>query len=291
MENKKPDLENYLKGIVAEKTAQSYLYTINHFLKTNPKAKRYQYKDIVKHMDKVSQKQSNVQYRIRILSAIKKYYDYLVMCGYRNDHPCRKLNIKIKGNQTIQVQDLFNSTEMQLLMERENRYKHLDVRNNVLISLLIYQGLASDEIARLALKDVDLDNGTIYIKGSANLNKRTLELVPKQMILFHNYINETRSALLRGSTDKFILTKLGQPIVVNSIHAMIEPLRGLFPDRKLNPQTIRMSVICNWLNEKNIPLERVQELAGHKWPGTTEKYIKVNMLEQRELINRYFPVL
>lgn len=114
-------------------------------------------------------------------------------------------------------------------------------------------------------------------------------LVSRQMILFDNYINETRPALLRGNTDKFILTKLGQPIVVNSIHAMIEPLRGLFPNGKLNPQTIRMSVICNWLNEKNIPLERVQELAGHKWPGTTEKYIKVNILEQRELINRYFP--
>lgn len=286
----KPDLENFLRGIVSEKTAESYLYTINHFLNTNPKAKRYQYKDIVNYMEKVSKKQSNIQYRIRILSALKKYYDYLVMSGYRSDHPCKRLNIKIKGNQTIQVQELFNSMELQLLMERENRYKHLDVRNNVLISLLIYQGLASDEIVRLTVKDIDLDNGTIYIKGSTNLNKRKLELVPKQMILFSNYINETRLALKRCATDKLILTKLGKPITVDSIHAMTEPLRGLFPDRKLNPQTIRMSVICNWLNEKNIPLERVQELAGHKWPGTTEKYIKVNALEQRELINRYFPI-
>lgn len=285
----KPDLENFLRGIVSEKTAESYLYTINHFLNTNPKAKRYQYKDIVNYMEKVSKKQSNIQYRIRILSALKKYYDYLVMSGYRSDHPCKRLNIKIKGNQTIQVQELFNSMELQLLMERENRYKHLDVRNNVLISLLIYQGLASDEIVRLTVKDIDLDNGTIYIKGSANLNKRKLELVPKQMILFSNYINETRPAIKRSITDKFILTKLGKPITVDSIHAMTELFRVLFPDRKLNPQTIRMSVICNWLNEKNIPLERVQELAGHKWPGTTEKYIKVNSLEQRELINRYFP--
>ena len=285
----KPDLENFLRGIVSAKTAESYLYTINHFLNTNPKAKRYQYKDILNYMEKVSKKQSNIQYRIRILSALKKYYDYLVMSGYRSDHPCKRLNIKIKGNQTIQVQELFNSMELQLLMERENRYKHLDIRNNVLISLLIYQGLASDEIVRLTVKDIDLDNGTIYIKGSVNLNKRKLELVPKQMILFSNYINETRPAMKRSITDKFILTKLGKPITVDSIHAMTEPLRGLFPDRKLNPQTIRMSVICNWLNEKNIPLERVQELAGHKWPGTTEKYIKVNALEQRELINRYFP--
>lgn len=284
-------IESYLKQSLSLKTAESYLYTINHYLKTNPKAKRYQYKNIVAYMESVSKEQSNEQYRVRILSAIKKYYDYLVMSGYRSDHPCKKLNVKIKGNHAIQVQDLFSSAELQLLLQRENRYKNLDVRNNVLLSLLIYQGLTSDEIIRLEVKNIDLDNGTIYIKSSHVLNKRTLELVPKQMILFHNYIHETRLEMLRCKTEKLIVSKLGKPIGTDSIHAMIEPLRALFPDRKLNPQTIRMSVICNWLNEKKIPLERVQELAGHKWPGTTEKYIKVNNLQQRELINRYFPLI
>lgn len=286
---KQPTIQEYLKQNLSQKTAESYLYTINHFLKTNPKANRYQYKNIVTYMEAVSKKQANIQYRVRILSALKKYYDYLVMSGYRTDHPCKRLNIKVKSNQAIQVQDLFSSSELQLLMERENRYKHLDIRNNVLLSLLIYQGLTSDEIIRLNVKDIDLDNGTIYIKASTILNKRTLELVSKQMILFSNYINETRTELLRCKTDSLIITKLGKSMTVDNIHAMIEPLKGLFLDRKLNPQTIRMSVICNWLNEKKIPLERAQELAGHKWPGTTEKYIKVNTLEQRELINRYFP--
>lgn len=104
-------------------------------------------------------------------------------------------------------------------------------------------------------------------------------------------MQETRLEMLRCKTDRLIISKLGKPLTVDSIHAMIEPLRGLFPDRKLNPQNIRMSVICNWLNEKNISLEKVQELAGHKWPGTTEKYIKVNSSHQREMINRYFPMI
>jgi integrase/recombinase XerD len=81
------------------------------------------------------------------------------------------------------------------------------------------------------------------------------------------------------------LGKLGKPIQVDSIHAITEQLKALFPNRNLIPKTIRMSVICNWLNEKKIPLELVQELAGHKWPGTTEKYIKVNSENERELIN------
>ncbi len=59
----------------------------------------------------------------------------------------------------------------------------------------------------------------------------------------------------------------------------------------LKTQTIRMSVICNWHNEQKYPLKHVQELAGHKWVGIIEKYIKANSEQQRELINRFFPAL
>ncbi|TPG31082.1 tyrosine-type recombinase/integrase [Flavobacterium pectinovorum] len=283
-------IEQFLHQDYSKQTVDSYMFAINHFLKLNPKAKRYKYKNIVQYMEKISQQQPNAKYRVVILSAIKKYYDYLVMSEYRQDHPCKKLNIKVNSNQAVQVQDLFSSEELQLLLTRENRYENLDTRNNVLLNLLIYQGLTSDEIIRLNVQDVDLDAGMIYIKSSTNLNRRKLQLLAKQILLFSKYINEIRPKMLRSTTDKLIITKLGKPIAVNSIHAMIEPLKTLFPDKNLNPKTIRMSVICNWLNEKKLALEHVQVLAGHKWPGTTEKYIKVDSLQQRELINRFFPI-
>ena len=88
-----------------------------------------------------------------------------------------------------------------------------------------------------------------------------MNLVPRQMILFFNYLQETLIEMLRCKTENLIITKLGKPITVESIHAMIEPLRALFRDRELNTQTIRRSVICNWLNEKKISLEQAQELA------------------------------
>lgn len=287
---KKPTLEMYLNEILTTKTAESYLYTINHFVKTNPKAKRYKFKDMVNYMEQVNQKQSNPQYRIRILSAIKKYYDYLIITGQRSDHPCKKLNIKRNSTQAIQTQDLFSSEELQLLLQRENRYWFLELRNRVLLSLLIYQGLSSEEIIRLELKDIDLDNGTIYIKASKNLNRRTLELKPKQILTLSKYIDEVRPKMLMIKTDIMILNKLGKPISVGGIHSVFDQLKELFPDKTLNPQTIRMSVICNWLNEKKLTLEQTQELAGHKWIGTTQNYIKVDSKNERELINKFFPI-
>lgn len=283
-------LENFLLQDYSGQTVKSYLFAINHFLKMNPKAKRYKYNNIVQYMEEINEQQSNGKYRVVILSAIKKYYDYLVMSDYRTDHPCKRLNIKVNSNQAIQVQDLFSSEELQLLMTRENRYQNLDTRNNVLLSLLIYQGLTSDEIIRLDVKNIDLDAGTIYIKASTNLSSRKLPLLSKQIILFSKYINEVRPKMLRSKTDKLIISKLGKFITVDSVHAMIEPLKALFPDKNLNPKTIRMSVICNWLNEQKLALEHVQASAGHKWPGTTEKYVKVDSLQQRELINKFFPI-
>lgn len=283
-------LEDYLKQHLSVKTTESYMYTINHFIKTNPKAKRYKFQDILNYMDEVSQKQTNIQYRVRILSAIKQYYNYLVFVGVRNENPCKKINIKTKNNHAIQTQDLFTSEELELLLQRENRYWFLELRNQVLLSLLIYQGLASDEIASLELKDIDLDLGTVYIKASKNLNRRTLGLKPKQIKPLIEYMDEVRPKMLMTTTNKLILNKLGKPISIDGVGSVIDSLKGLFPDRKLNPQTIRMSVICNWLNEKEYSLEKAQNLAGHKWIGTTEKYFKSDAKNQRELINRYFPI-
>lgn len=46
----------------------------------------------------------------------------------------------------------------------------------------------------------------------------------------------------------------------------------------------------NWLNEKKIPLEQVQLMAGHKWISSTLKYRQNDTDEQREMMNKWFPI-
>ncbi|WP_317168255.1 tyrosine-type recombinase/integrase [Flavobacterium silvaticum] len=278
---------------MAKASAANYLHTINHFLKMHPKAKRYNYLDLVEWLAGVRNQDKTVQTAIRELSAIKKYYQYLIWSGQRNDDPSQTLTVKQGGQHQIQFQDLFTSSELELLLNRENRYRDLLDRNKVLLSLLIYQGLTSDEVIRLNVRNIDLDNGLVKVKASPKLRERTLKLQPQQILLFERYITQTRDRMMKRKavkTSKLILNKLGDPITVEGIFAVTEQLKALFPERKLNPRTIRMSVIANWMNEKKMPLEAVQEMAGHNWPSSTEKYLKVDSNQQRELINRYFPI-
>ena len=173
---------------------------------------------------------------------------------------------------------------------RENRYKHLETRNKVLIGLMIYQGLTSDELTRLTIANIDLDKGTVYIKGSKNLAQRELELKSPQTLMLYKYINEDRPHLLKSTTDKLLVGTRGVGISTDAIHSMVEQLKSLFPDTRLSPQTIRQSVICNWLNKDKIAIEHVQQMAGHKYPSSTMKYQKKDADEQRKLINKFHPL-
>ena len=282
-------LEQFIRANHTPSTAKTYLFEINNYLATNPRARYYKYMDIVKFVEILNGKYSNIRSRIQILSAVKRYYDYLLESGKRSDHPCKRLIIKSPPH-NIQTHDLFSMDELKLLFNRPNRYKNLDIRDKVVLTLLTQLALTSDEIINLNLSNINLDEGTIHIKASNKIAGRTLELDRTQIRLLDSYINETRPKMLMTETNKLILNKLGYPISVDGIHSIIEPLKSMFPDRKLNPEKIRMSVISYWLNEKKIPVEEVMDISGIKWASSVMKYKRIDIDEQRELINRFHPL-
>lgn len=274
----------------SERTMKSYEYTVSIFLHVNPEAENFKYKDVLNYLSE-NAKQSSLRTKTAILAAIKKYYDYLIEIGKRNDHPCRTLHLK-GGNRNKGVihADLFGSEELELLLEREERYTILKQKNQVLVSLLIYQGMTVGEIADLKVQHIDLDKGTVFIKESRTQTKRHLELQPKQYRIIDRYIHESRKELISVETDALILGKLGKPITPEDAHYIVSTFKPLFPDRNLNPQTIRQSVIANWLNEKKIPLEQVQLMAGQKWISTTARYRQTSVEEQRAMMNKFHPM-
>ena len=68
-----------------------------------------------------------------------------------------------------------------------------------------------------------------------------------------------------------MLTKLGTPEKGEGISYLISTFKGLFPERNLNPKTIRQSVIADLLKQGK-DLRLVQVFAGHKYPSSTERY-------------------
>jgi integrase/recombinase XerD len=281
-------LIKYLNKRLTEATAIRYLYHIDLLLLKRPAANRLQYNDIITLVEELRKSGYNGVIK-QIISAIKKYYDYLLETGLRNNHPCKQLHIRVQ-KKPIQIQDLFSSEELAILQNRENRYSDLELRNKVLISLMIYQGLSSAELTRIELRNVNLDEGHIAIQGSKQIEARTLELKPKQILLLQRYIDTERQKLNSQNLRFLLITKFGKQLLTDGIHSIIQYQKPLFPNKILSPETIRQSVISNMLNEYKRPLADVQLFAGHKYPSTTAKYRSKDVEEQRRLINMYHPL-
>ena len=147
-------IEHYLNRYHTKQTADSYLRAINHFLFHSKHKEHSGYADIVGYL-------SEYNYRSpRIIAGLKRYFDYLVETGRRDDHPCKGFTIR-KQRRDIQFQELFTGEELELLLDRPVRYKLLEDRNKVILSLLVYQGLSPQNISNVTTDDVDIDRGTI----------------------------------------------------------------------------------------------------------------------------------
>lgn len=272
------------------KTVDCYLYTVDVFLNEHPEASTYKYRDIVVYMSEIAKRYNQSESKSRILCAVKKYYDYLLESGFRKDHPCRTLLVKSRRNKEVIHQDLFTSTELELLMEREEYNEIYKIKNQVVISLLIYQGLTASEIAEMKVSHINLDAGTIFVKESRTITRRHLDIHPRQYRILDKYIHEIRPKLLNQPSDILCISQRGVPITTEFVKYIVETFKPLFPDRNLTAKTIRQSVIANWLNEKRIPLEQVQLMAGQKWISTTAKYRFTPVQERRDLINKFHPL-
>lgn len=283
--------EHYLyKCGFTKASVKTYTFQINHIISVYPNAEEFGYKDILNVLEEMVKLKPNATYRIAILASLKKYYDYLIATRKRNDHPCRNIVIKQVRNKSVVHQDFFSSSELELLFQRDERFNDVKVRNQLIVSLLIYQGITSSEVCRIRVQHVNLDEGRIFIKESRDLSRRHLEIHPKQYSLFYRYINEDRKKLLKVDSDQLIIGTRGTPVTPEIVFYLLEQSKTMFPDRNLNPETIRQSVISNWINEKRLPLEAVQLMAGHKWISSTARYRHNNVDEKRILINRFHPI-
>lgn len=298
------DLKSYLQRELSPATAARYERDLQiFFFHLNLAAGRHAqpgtatYKQIMDVIGLLRKKYSNPKTVNRILAAIKKYYDYLLHTGRRKDHPCKSISLRDTRRRSVQLQDLFTTQELEHLIEcrpesRKNR-KVNQVRNKLLLSLLVYQGMARTEISKIEIGDINLEEGTIRAKGDERTHGRTLPLKAKQVHWIYEYMNRERP---KAESNKLFIGLRGEAMSSDSLCRIVLRYQYLFrpegahsPERTLNSQTIRMSVTRNLLKEgKDIRV--VQAYMGHKSPGTTEKYKQSHTEELKAEIQKYHPI-
>lgn len=296
-------LQQYLSRYVrSPRSVDSYLYEIRRFIDRNPGYAAYTHTDITRVFADL-----NEQYRRkdgtlsgainRIFVSVKWLYSFLVYTGVRKEHPFPP-GYSIKGTKKrgfdrsaiLSPKELFGLA--MYARQEELRFINLQLRNAVVVSILVHQGLLSHELVALVCEDIDLDAGTMKVRRTRMTNSRVLPLHPSQYMLFHDYLNQSRQRLLRGNTtcQHLIVGSRAMKETVNGIGSILRRYRFLYPDKPMTAENIRKSVIYNKVNEEQRSVEEVQLFAGHKWPSSTEAYRSEIDFSDTEFINEVHPM-
>jgi integrase/recombinase XerD len=283
-------LTTYLENHLKKGTYKSYLYEIEKFKRHYKNPEKLNYQELMNYVE-LLRKNYNPQSIKRTIYAIKKFYDYLLEIGKVKYNIAKNIKIRDGKENPLQLQELLTEKELlQLLEPRKERYKILEKRNQIIISLLVNQALLVSDIENLRIENLDLKNAKIKVKSTGITNERILDLKAEQILLFYEYLKEEREKMKEKRPDNFyfLLNKLGSKITADDINYLVSTYQKDFV-KKITTIKIRQSVIKLKLDQGE-NLRKVQYFAGHKHADTTEKYRETGIEALQTAINQYHPI-
>ena len=229
------------------------------------------------------------------LTAIRHYLNDLIERGCRTENIAEGMTIR--GGTKKVLQNLLSSDELEDLYysyetnthKRSNFYFEATAkRNKVIVGLLVYQGLVSNNFNRLKVTDIDLQKGTVYIASTLRNAPRKIQMKPWQIMQLKEYIEEVLPIIqkhIRVYDERLFPLNTSQFSVL--LFPIFKKLKSY--NRKVtNNNSIRASVIVNWLKQYNI--REVQEMAGHRHICSTESYKQDNLENLQKIVNNFHPM-
>ncbi|OED35683.1 hypothetical protein AB832_06195 [Flavobacteriaceae bacterium (ex Bugula neritina AB1)] len=300
-EKEQPSFKKYLlqKGYSLQ-TIKSFELSVNRYQKWLAKENlpeiSIHYNDILHYIQYLRKKitQRSIQTEI---NSIKHYYNYLQQIEQVTENPTTQ--VEIKG---VKRKILYNVLDKQALEKLYSDFKEAPIkavhpitsnltkkRNEIIVSLLVYQGLNTTELARLTTQDVKLREGKIFINGTRKSNERTLKLESHQILDFMEYQLKTREEILKqtGKQTDLLFTSIGKGTKFYNIMYKLLPQLQKLNKKIISIHQIRTSVITQWLKMYN--LREVQYMAGHRYVSSTESYLINDLEDLHEQIDKYHP--
>ncbi len=213
-------------------------------------------------------------------------------------------NLYLKGTRNKLPSNIIAFNELESIYEfypsTTNRHK----RNKVILGLLVYQGLTTEELHKLKHSHLKLKQGKILVPGNLRRNSRNLDLKPFQILELYEYVNLVKPKIINeiGKSkpprkpkqidqdrikEQLFISINGSENIKNSLLHLFKETQKNNPEIK-NAKQIRTSVIVNWLKLFN--LRQVQYFAGHKYVSSTERYQMNNLENLQSKLEKYHPL-
>lgn len=287
------DFKTYLirKGL-SSRTITSITHSLKMIKKVNQRTglevEEYRYEDVLNHIQRRKRMGTSTRTINIDLSTLRKYFDYLILEGIRFDNPAK--NVIVKGGRKNKIYNLLSEEKLAEIYKNQPSTTPKEVRNKVILGLLIYQGLSIEELSRINTFNIDLEECVMTIPIWLKSNERTISLKPKQLFPMMDYIANQREKLnpeKSAETKQLIISEGSDDRLAGSLATIKRNLKKQYKEFE-NWQQIRTSVITHKLTPNN--LRQMQYYFGFKYIDSIERYLEQSVDDLREELDRCFGI-
>jgi integrase/recombinase XerD len=151
------------------------------------------------------------------------------------------------------------------------------LRDRTVLEVLYATGLRRMELPGVALYDVDLTRGLLWVRHGKGGRERVVPLGARACAWLDKYLTESRPQLLTGQTDALFLSDYGEPMPPHTIADKVKRYMRFAGVNKPGSTHLLRHACATHMLEGGADIRFIQEMLGHANLQTTEIYTHVSI--------------
>lgn len=215
---------------------------------------------------------------------LKKFLNWCVAEKHLKNNPILEIKIPKKPQN---LPRRLTQTEAQKILytsfSHEWFYEFERPRNHAIIATFLFAGIRAKELRNLYMMDVDLNNGTIFIRAGKGNKDRYIPIHYKLKSTLQLYIDQRKKA---GKKSLYLFTgaQSNLPLAYKSIAKICQKI-SISGGVKFTPHQLRHTFGSVSI-EQGIGLVQLKEIMGHSNIHSTMIYLRMSPKGLRDSLNK-----
>ena len=241
---------------------------------------------IISFLEALEQEEISTRSRVRYLSSLRNFFQFLVNEGHRDTNPMALLE---SPKFLTRLPKYLTTDEVGELLSAPITETAAGLRDRAMLEVMYASGLRVSELVGLKLGDINFDMGFIVARGKGN-KERIVPLGEEALKWIKLYCDMIRHRFDKGKGGGFVfLNRNGRFLSRQYFWEAIKRYAikaGI--TKNISPHTLRHSFATHLL-AGGADLRSVQTMLGHEDISTTEIYTHIEKKRLKEVHKKYHP--
>jgi integrase/recombinase XerD len=240
---------------------------------TRPMLERYQ-----RHLfyyRKADGKPLSLGMQEQYLAPLKTWFKWLVREHHVLANPASDLQLPKQPKNL--PRSLLTVQEVEAILTEAEPSTIQGLRDRALLETLYATGLRRMELPGVAIYDIDLNRGLLWVRHGKGKRQRVVPLGDRASAWLNKYLIESRPELITIDTEALFLTDYGEPVKPDYVAGKMKRYMQFAGINKPGSTHLLRHACATHMLEGGADIRYIQEMLGHANLETTEIYTHVSI--------------